>query len=74
MGLFDNIVLGLLNLVEEKNKTQYMTEDEALNILLEGMAIESTPLIKAAKKGSAIRCNTMNPLWANYRIIRNMKP
>ena len=30
MGLFDNIVLGLLNLVE-KNKTQYMTEDEALN-------------------------------------------
>lgn len=49
MGLFDNIVLGLLNLVEEKNKTQYMTEDEALNILLAGMAIESTPLIKAAK-------------------------
>ena len=37
MGLFDNIVLGLLNLVE-KNKTQYMTEDEALNILLEGTA------------------------------------
>ena len=31
MGLFDNIVLGLLNLVERKSKTQYMTEDEALN-------------------------------------------
>lgn len=38
MGLFDNIVLGLLNLVEGKNKTQFMTEDEALNILLEGTA------------------------------------
>ena len=38
MGLFDNIVLGLLDLVERKNKTQYMTEDEALNILLEGTA------------------------------------
>lgn len=38
MGLFDNIVLGLLNLVERKNKTQDMTEDEALNILLEGTA------------------------------------
>lgn len=38
MGFFDNIVLGLLNLVERKNKTQYMTEDEALNILLEGTA------------------------------------
>ena len=38
MGLFDNIVLGLLDLVEGKNKTQYMTEDEALNILLEGTA------------------------------------
>ena len=38
MGLFDNIVLGLLDLVERKNKTQDMTEDEALNILLEGTA------------------------------------
>lgn len=38
MGLFDNIVLGLLNLVERKNKTQDMTEDEALTILLEGTA------------------------------------
>ena len=38
MGLFDNIVLGLLNLVEGKNKTQDMTEDEALTILLEGTA------------------------------------
>lgn len=38
MGLFDNIVLGLLDLVEGKNKTQDMTYDEALNILLEGTA------------------------------------
>ena len=38
MGLFDNIVLGLHNLVERKNRTQYMTEDEALNILLDGTA------------------------------------
>lgn len=38
MGLFDNIVLGLLDLVEGKNKKQDMTYDEALNILLEGTA------------------------------------
>ena len=38
MGLFDNIVLGLLDLVEGKNKKQMMPYDEALNILLEGTA------------------------------------
>ena len=34
MGLFDNIVLGLLDLVEGKNKAQDMAYDEALSILI----------------------------------------
>lgn len=42
MGLFDNIVLGLLNLVEGKNKKQDMTYDEALNILMDGTAPTKT--------------------------------
>lgn len=42
MGLFDNIVLGLLDLVEGKNKKQDMTYDEALNILMDGTAPTET--------------------------------
>lgn len=48
MGLFDNIVLGLLDLVEGKNKKQDMTYDEALNILMDGTA--PTAVLKDAFK------------------------
>lgn len=48
MGLFDNIVLGLLDLVEGKNKTQAMPYDEALNILMDGTA--PTAVLKDAFK------------------------
>ncbi|MGN1162049.1 MAG: hypothetical protein ACI4SX_07390 [Candidatus Fimenecus sp.] len=78
MGLFDNIVLGLLDLVEGKNKTQYMTEDEALNILLEGTApIETLEKAEDSLKYHSMRtcrftlCYLSDCLGALYGLNEN---